>query len=129
VPRILVADDDADIRELLRVMLERCAAEVDLVADGDAALDAAVSNPPDLVVLDVHMPRTDGWETLAALKGRAQVPVLVLTGSATERDERRAQALGADGYLTKPFRPVELRQRVSCLLEREALVHASPVGG
>jgi DNA-binding response OmpR family regulator len=120
VARILVADDDADVRELVRALLARCAHEVDLVADGEAALDTVVSDPPDLVVLDVHMPPTDGWDTLAALKQRSDVPVLLLTGSTTELDHRRAQMLGADGYLTKPFRAVELRQRVAHLLDRAA---------
>jgi DNA-binding response OmpR family regulator len=122
VARILVVDDDADIRDLLRVILERCAHEVDLVADGEAALDAAVSDPPDLVVLDLQLPRTNGWDILAALKERSEVPVLLLTGSASESDQRRARTLGADGYLTKPFRVVELRQRVGHLLGRGARV-------
>jgi DNA-binding response OmpR family regulator len=120
VARILVADDDADIRELVRVILAGCAHEVDLVPDGAAALDAAVSAPPDLVVLDLQMPPTDGWATLAALKGSSEAPVLLLTGSATDVDRQRARTLGADSYLIKPFRPVELRRRVGLLLSRGA---------
>ena len=117
--RVLVADDNADMREYLhRLLAPRYAVEV--VPDGQAALEAALAAPPDLVVSDVMMPRLDGMELLAALRAdarTARVPVLLLSARAGEEAAVEGLAAGADDYLVKPFSAQELLARVGAHLE------------
>jgi DNA-binding response OmpR family regulator len=119
--RVLVADDDADIRELVVFKLESAGFEVVSVADGRAALDAALADPFDLVVLDLMMPRLTGLEVCAELRrssGTETLPVILLTARAQEADITRGFALGADDYVVKPFSPRELLSRVQAVLAR-----------
>jgi DNA-binding response OmpR family regulator len=119
--RVLVADDDADIRELVVFKLESAGFEVTAVGDGRAALDAALADPPDLVVLDHMMPRLTGLEVCAELRrspGTATLPVILLTAKAQEADVTRGFELGADDYVVKPFSPRELLSRVQAVLAR-----------
>jgi DNA-binding response OmpR family regulator len=120
--RVLVADDDADIRALVVFKLESAGFDVVSVSDGRSALDAALAEPPDLVVLDLMMPRLTGLEVCAALRGSPgteTVPVILLTAKAQEADVTRGFEVGADDYVVKPFSPRELLSRVQAVLARQ----------
>jgi two-component system phosphate regulon response regulator PhoB len=120
--RVLVADDDPDIRELVRFKLEQAGHDVTTVDDGDAALAAARDDGPfAVIVLDVMMPRRTGIEVCSALRSdeaTRAVPVLLLTSKAQEADVERGFAAGADDYIVKPFSPRELLSRVNAALAR-----------
>jgi DNA-binding response OmpR family regulator len=117
-PRLLVVDDDEDIRALLRLVLERAGYEVDEQADGRSALRAFHVGRHDLVVLDVTMPDLDGWEVLDRIRDLSEVPVLMLTARDSETDRVRGLRAGADDYVTKPFDRDELLARIEGLLRR-----------
>lgn len=120
--RVLVADDDPDIRELVRYKLEQAGHEVVAAADGAAALSTALDGEDlGLVLLDVMMPRMTGIEVCQALRSAPRtstVPILLLTAKAQERDVERGFAAGADDYILKPFSPRELLTRVNAALAR-----------
>ncbi|WSR63155.1 response regulator transcription factor [Streptomyces sp. NBC_01198] len=116
---IMVAEDDAKQAELVRRYLEHEGHTVTVVEDGRAALDGVRRSEPDLLVLDVMMPRTDGLDVLRILRAeRRELPVLVLTARSTEDDLLLGLDLGADDYVTKPFSPRELTARIRTLLRR-----------
>jgi DNA-binding response OmpR family regulator len=117
---ILVIDDDAGMRELLRAMLERAGYGVTTANDGRAGLRRAYSLRPDLIILDVSMPELDGWEALDRIRDLSDVPVALLTGRTGESDKVRGLRGGADDYVTKPFGRQELLARVEALLRRSA---------
>ncbi len=117
-PRVLVVDDDEDIRALLRLILERGGYEVDEQSDGRAALRAFHTGRHDLVVLDVTMPDLDGWEVLDRIRDLSEVPVLMLTAHDLETDRVRGLRAGADDYVAKPFDRDELIARIEGLLRR-----------
>ncbi len=111
VLRALVVDDSAPVRDLVVVNLELEGFEVRSAPDGEAGAALAASWRPDVITLDVVMPRLDGFQTLARLRaheGTASIPVVLVTGRALAADRARGEALGADAYLTKPFEPAEL---------------------
>jgi DNA-binding response OmpR family regulator len=119
---VLVVDDEADIRELVRLNLELDGHDVILAADGNEAIEFAVGEHPDCVVLDVMMPEKDGWTVLAEMKSSidpviAHIPVIMLTARADDLDRIRGSIEGAIRYLTKPFSPSELRDEVRLALE------------
>jgi len=116
--RILVVDDDADIRGLVRELLERRGFAVAEAADGKQALQALYEGRPDLVVLDVSMPGLDGWATLERIRELSDVPVMMLTARSEELEKTRGLRAGADDYVTKPFGRQELLARVEALLRR-----------
>jgi DNA-binding response OmpR family regulator len=121
---VLVVDDEADIRELVRLNLELDGHAVILAADGNEAIEFAVGEHPDCVVLDVMMPEKDGWQVLAEMKASidpviAQIPVIMLTARADDLDRIRGSIEGAIRYLTKPFSPSELRDEVRAALTGE----------
>ena len=120
--RVLVADDDPDILELVRFKLEQAGHEVTTVGDGDAALAAVRADGPfALILLDVTMPRRTGIEVCEALRGdpaTRSVPILLLTAKAQEADVEGGFEAGADDYIIKPFSPRELSSRVSAALAR-----------
>lgn len=118
--RILVVDDDATVAEVLTRYLEREGFAVDTVGDGEAALAAAASSPPDLVVLDLMLPGIDGLEVCRRLRaaGTAHVPVVMLTARGDEGDRVAGLDIGADDYVVKPFSPRELTARVKAVLRR-----------
>jgi DNA-binding response OmpR family regulator len=116
--RILVIDDDADIRGLVRELLRRAGHEVAEAPDGRAGLRALHASPPDLVLLDVSMPELDGWQTLERIRDLSDVPVLMLTARGDELERVRGLQAGADDYVTKPFGRQELVARVQALLRR-----------
>ena len=119
--RILVADDDVDIRELVEFKLSTLGHEITAVADGAAAVEAGQASRPDLAVLDVMMPGVSGLEAIRAIRadpGLADLPVILLTARAQESDVESGFDSGADDYITKPFSPRELAARVEALLSR-----------
>ena len=116
--RILVVDDDPDIRGLLRELLDRRGFSVLEASDGQEALREFFDQRPDLVVLDVQMPGLDGWKTLERIRELSDVPVVMLTAKATELEKTRGLRAGADDYVTKPFGRQELLARVEALLRR-----------
>jgi len=116
--RILVVDDEADIRTLLRDLLERAGFEVDEAPTGREALRALAAAPPALVLLDVSMPELDGYQTLERIRDLSDVPVIMLTARAQELEKVRGLSAGADDYVAKPFGRQELLARVQALLRR-----------
>jgi DNA-binding response OmpR family regulator len=116
--RILVIDDDADIRGLVAALLERAGLAVEQAEDGRSGLRALHKTPPDLVVLDVSMPDLDGWQTLERIRDLSEVPVLMLTARGEELERVRGLQAGADDYVVKPFGRQELVARVQALLRR-----------
>ena len=123
---ILLAEDDADIREWVAIALERETCRVRAVADGAAAVKAYEEKRPDLMVLDVMMPKMSGWDVVTEIRRRdASVPILMLTAKAAEQDKVTGLTLGADDYLTKPFGVAELRARVAALLRRAGISAAT----
>ena len=110
-PRILVVDDSPVIRSLISVNLELEGFEVETANDGQDCLDRVGDLSPDLVTLDVVMPRLDGFETARRLRAdpqTAHLPVVMVTASAQAADLRRGEEIGVDAYITKPFEPANL---------------------
>jgi two-component system KDP operon response regulator KdpE len=116
--RILVVDDEPQIRRALKTTLTAHGYEVELAEGGESALAALAANPPDGVVLDLMMPTVDGFDVLRQLRAWAQIPVIVLSARGGERDKVDALDLGADDYLTKPFGMEELLARLRAVLRR-----------
>jgi DNA-binding response OmpR family regulator len=116
--RILVVDDEADIRILLRSLLERAGYVVEEAADGRAGVRSFYASAPDLVILDVTMPELDGWATLERIRDLSDVPVIMLTARGGELERVRGLTAGADDYVPKPFGRQELLARVQALLRR-----------
>jgi DNA-binding response OmpR family regulator len=119
--RVLVVDDEAPIRLLCRVNLEAEGMEVLEAADGDAGLEAARAERPDVILLDVMMPGRDGWqvaEELLADDATSGIPIVFLTARAEVKDRARGLDLGGIDYVTKPFNPLELAPLVRELLDR-----------
>jgi DNA-binding response OmpR family regulator len=118
-PVVLVADDDPDILALVRFRLEREGYDVVSAPDGQAALELALDHTPDLAVLDVMMPRLDGYEVTRRLREHEAtkgMPIILLTARVGESDLERGFEMGADGYVTKPFSPQMLREQVQAAL-------------
>ena len=116
--RVLVVDDDSDIRNLVRELLERQGYDVTDAANGRDGLRAFYASTPDVVVLDVGMPEMDGFETLERIRDLSDVPVIMLTARAAELEKVRGLKAGADDYVTKPFGRQELLARIEAMLRR-----------
>jgi two-component system, OmpR family, response regulator MtrA len=119
--RILVADDDVDIRELVEFKLSTLGHDIVAVSDGAAAIDACQQQRPDLAVLDVMMPGMSGLDAVRVIRSDpslSDLPVILLTARAQESDVESGFDSGADDYITKPFSPRELATRVQALLAR-----------
>ena len=116
--RILLIDDEADIRRAVALMLSRAGYEVVEAANGREGLRRFHADTPDLVLLDVAMPELDGWQTLDRIRDMSEVPVLMLTARGLETDRVRGLDAGADDYLVKPFGGQELLARVRAVLRR-----------
>jgi DNA-binding response OmpR family regulator len=117
--RILVVDDEPNIREVVELYLRRDGFTVETAADGAAALAAIERALPDLIVLDLMMPVVDGAQVTRALRqGDLNIPIIMLTAKGEEADKIAGLELGADDYLTKPFSPKELVARVKAVLRR-----------
>jgi two-component system, OmpR family, response regulator CpxR len=118
VARILIVDDDRELTALLSELLAGEGFEVTTSGDGEAGVRAALEGSPDLVVLDVMLPRLNGFDALRRIRERSAVPVVMLTARGEEVDRIVGLELGADDYLGKPFSPRELSARVRAVLRR-----------
>jgi two-component system alkaline phosphatase synthesis response regulator PhoP len=119
--RVLIIDDEAPIRLLCRVNLEAEGMEVMEASDGEKGIELARCERPDVILLDVMMPRLDGWDVAQALVGDAltkEIPIAFLTARAEVRDRARGLDIGGVEYVTKPFNPLELAPLIENLLER-----------
>jgi DNA-binding response OmpR family regulator len=125
--KVLVADDDADLRDLIAFTLGQAGYLVIRANDGPAAVRLFAEESPDLVVLDINMPGLSGFQVCEAIRARSRVPVMMLTVRGEEEDLVRALGLGADDYLTKPFSPRTLLARIRALLRRAGMENTSPV--
>jgi DNA-binding response OmpR family regulator len=122
-PHVLVADDDAWILRMVATVLEKRGYSVETATDGEEALACALARTPDLLITDVMMPKIDGWSLVRQLRAHsslAMLPVIFLTALSSEDDRIRGFRLGADDYVTKPFRFEELDLRVAKTLRRTA---------
>ena len=116
--RILLVEDDANTREVVALYLQREGHDVVSVGDGPSALEAAARWQPHLVVLDLMLPRLDGYEVARRLRAEGEPAIIMVTARATEQDKLAGLDLGADDYVTKPFSPRELMARVRAVLRR-----------
>jgi DNA-binding response OmpR family regulator len=124
-PRILLVDDEQPIQTLLSFPLERDGYEVVVASDGREALARYEESPPDLVVLDLMLPRMDGLEVCKRLRAKGEtVPIIMLTAKSEEIDKVLGLELGADDYITKPFSMREFRSRVKAVLRRSGMAQA-----
>ena len=119
--RILVVDDDRVIQQLLRVNLELEGYTVRIASDGEEALRSFTEFHPELILLDIMMPKLDGWEVSRRLKqqpGGRDVPIILLSARAQDSDMRRGTEIGVAAYVTKPFDPIQLLDLVASLLDQ-----------
>jgi DNA-binding response OmpR family regulator len=126
-PLVLVADDEEDIRALVAFRLQRAGYDVITAADGAEALTLATTRLPDLIVLDMMMPKATGLEVTRSLREQdstRDIPVILLTARAQEADVASGFEAGADDYVKKPFSPMDLQLRVQALLDRRPIASA-----
>jgi two-component system response regulator ResD len=116
--RVLIVDDEPIVRDVLSRYLARGGYEVDTAEDGEGALKAFGADPPDLVLLDIMLPRLDGLSVFARIRANADTPVIMLTAKSAETDRVVGLEIGADDYVTKPFSPREVVARVRSVLRR-----------
>lgn len=116
--KILVVDDEEPIADILEFNLEKDGYQVEVAFDGEEALAKAASFKPDLIILDIMLPKLDGWTVCQRLRHNSTVPIIMLTAKDEETDKVLGLELGADDYVTKPFSPRELLARVRALLRR-----------
>jgi DNA-binding response OmpR family regulator len=127
MPSVLVVDDEANIRELVTVYFTAAGFTVRQAADGSSALESALSDPPDLVLLDIMLPGLDGRAVCRRLRERSDVPVIMLTARDTDLDKVALLEAGADDYVVKPFSPPELVARARAVLRRAQVAPTAPV--
>lgn len=123
--KVLVADDDRDLRDLVGFTLTQAGYLVIKAADGTGALQSVADEAPDLVILDINMPGASGFQVCQTIRRDSRVPIMMLTVRGEEEDLVRALELGADDYLTKPFSPRTLLARAKALLRRAGTEGAS----
>lgn len=116
--RILIAEDEAPLRNLVRMSLEAAGHKVIAVGDGEAALQTFMTEPVELVILDVMMPKMDGFTVCEEIRKRSDVPVIMLTALGSTEDLVRGFELGADDYISKPFTFKEVQARIQAILRR-----------
>ncbi len=122
--KIMVVDDDSNICELLRLYLEKEGFDTVLMENGEKALAAFDSEKPDLILLDVMMPRLDGWQVCRELRKKSQVPIIMLTAKGEVFDRVLGLELGADDYVVKPFETKEVIARIKAVLRRSGAADA-----
>lgn len=125
--KILIAEDEADIRNILKLYLESEGLEVVQAQDGEQALRMAQQEMPDLVLLDIMMPKTDGFAVTQALRQYSQAPILILSARSQDTDKILGLNLGADDYIAKPFNALEVVARVKAHLRRSQQGAASVI--
>ncbi len=116
--RVLIADDEKEIRDLLKKYLERELYTVDTAIDGEEALKLFTHNTYNLVILDLMMPKIDGIEVCRRLRNNTNIPILMLTAKDQEVDKIVGLSIGADDYITKPFSVNEVIARIKALMRR-----------
>ncbi|OEZ50465.1 transcriptional regulatory protein SrrA [Janthinobacterium sp. MP5059B] len=125
---VLIAEDEPQIARILAGYLERDGYRTAFAIDGQEALQQHLALAPDLLLLDVQMPRVDGWGVLTEVRRRGETPVIMLTARDQDADKLAALRVGADDYIIKPFNPAEVVARVAAVLRRSRVRH-HPVGG
>lgn len=125
--RVLIVEDEPQLRKALTINLRAHGYDVEAVADGAGALRAAASSPPDLVILDLGLPDMDGEEVVGGLRGWTQIPIIILSARDTQHDKVSALDAGADDYLTKPFGMDELLARMRAAARRAQPRENAPV--
>ncbi|WP_019911104.1 response regulator transcription factor [Paenibacillus sp. HW567] len=123
---ILIADDETEIAELIAMHLEKEGYHTIIAADGSAAIQAVQSQPVDLAILDVMMPKLDGLEVTRQIREKYRMPIIFLSAKASDLDKITGLVIGADDYMTKPFNPMELVARVKAQLRRFIVLNPSP---
>jgi len=118
--KILVVDDDLNICELLRLYLEKDEFDVSLAHDGEEALKRFDETQPDIVLLDIMMPRLDGWQVCRELRKKSECPIIMITAKGETFDKVLGLELGADDYVVKPFEAKEVIARIKAVLRRTA---------
>ncbi|MDN2579041.1 response regulator [Aquibium sp. ELW1220] len=124
---VLIAEDDDEISAILDAYLVREGFRTVQARDGRTALDLHLALKPDLVLLDVTMPRLDGWEVLAELRRRGNTPAIMITALDQDIDRLQGLRIGADDYVAKPFNPIEVVARAKAVLRRSGLASAAGV--
>jgi two-component system OmpR family response regulator len=127
--KVLIVEDDRTLLEVLQYNLNRQGYDVLTAADGATGLDTARSGKPDLVILDVMLPKMDGYEVCRILRQETMVPILMLTARTDETDRVVGLEVGADDYVTKPFSMRELMARVRAMLRRTEMMKKEAVSG
>lgn len=127
--KILIADDDRNICELLRLYLVKEGYEICIANDGESAVQMYEREKPDLLLLDVMMPRMDGWEVCRKVRAAGNTPVIMLTAKGETFDKVLGLELGADDYMVKPFDTKEVVARIKAVLRRCTPTEQAPVGG
>ena len=125
--KILVADDDPDLLDLVAYALGQAGYLVVKAANGTSAIELFYAEAPDIAILDINMPGASGFDVCSTIRSRSSVPIMMLTARGEEQDLVRALDLGADDYLTKPFSPRTLLARVRALLRRARVERAGPL--
>lgn len=118
--KILIVDDDLNICELLRLYLQKDGFQTVVVNDGTAAIEAAKNEAPDLILLDIMLPKMDGWQVCREIRKNSNVPIIMLTAKGETFDKILGLELGADDYVTKPFDAKEIVARVKAVLRRSS---------
>ena len=116
--KVLIVDDDMNICELLRLYLEKDGFSTQIAADGEQALQSAQIYNPDLILLDIMMPRLDGWQVCREIRKNSNVPIIMLTAKGETFDKILGLELGADDYISKPFETKEVIARIKAVLRR-----------
>ncbi len=125
--KILVVDDEAAVRRILTMRLSMAGYQVIVASDGEEALEVYEAEVPDLIVLDVMLPKLDGYGVCRQLRKDSNVPIIMLSALGTIADRIAGLDIGADDYLAKPFSPKELEARIACILRRvDSSVNAAP---
>ena len=125
--QLLVVEDDTEFAELMAMWLRRAGHAVRIASSGPAAMRSLYQDRPDLVTLDVGLPRLDGWEVCRRIREVSSVPILIVSARGAEGDRVRGLELGADDYITKPFAFRELVARVSAVLRRASMAPTAPL--
>ena len=123
--KIMVADDDKNICELLRLYLEKEGYTVTLAHDGETAVEQFSAEAPDLILLDIMMPRLDGWQVCREIRKKSNVPIIMITAKGETFDKVLGLELGADDYVVKPFDTKEIVARIKAVLRRSAASNAA----
>ena len=116
--KILIADDDVEIADLVAIHLEKEGYRVIKVSDGQETIDAIQTQPIDLLILDIMMPKMDGYEVTRRIREKHNMPIIFLSAKTSDFDKVQGLVIGADDYMTKPFIPIELVARVNAQLRR-----------